>query len=415
MQIIKTDICVVGAGPGGASAALHLSYLGHKCAIVDKAVFPRDKICGDGINGNIPELLKALDPALYERFHQRSDIHIGTWGVRLYAYDSRLLEMPFIRNYNTVYDRPPGYICRRTDFDNFFVEEIKRRDNITLYENTAIEVFEKTSEGYRISNRDKSFQLEAKLLIVANGSDSLFVRHHAHNTIIPAHHAAAIRGYFENVTGFHPDNFVEFYFFDKVIPGYLWIFPHPNGTANVGLGMRTDFISKRKANLKTMLLEVIYQHPVLAERFKNAKLTGDKLLGHAVPLGSVKRKRSGDNYILAGDAAQLVDPLTGGGISNSFLSGKLAAEQAARCLAENNFSASFLKTYDKAIHLQIGKGMRKSYWLQRLLRYRFLVKGVINFVSRRPRLFDYLSRLQMKASPGHKPLSHSQNTGTSQL
>jgi geranylgeranyl reductase family protein len=386
----------VGAGPAGSSAALHLSYAGIPSVIVDKAIFPRDKVCGDGISGRIPELLRELDPALYERFHQHADIHIGTWGVRFFAHDSNILEAPFYSGYDTKNHRPPGYICRRTDFDLFFVNEMKRRNNISFHDNIRIEHFQRTDGGFIISNKDGSFKLQAKLLIMADGADSAFSRRYVGNPVLPAHNAAAVRGYFQHVEGFHGDNFVEFYFIDKVIPGYLWIFPHPNGTANVGLGMRTDVISKRKVNLRTLLMDTLREHPLISPRFRNAVLVDDKLFGHSVPLGSKRRVRSGDHFLLAGDAAGLVDPLTGGGIANSFLSGRLAAEQAAKCLDQQEFSASFMHAYDEKVHARIGKAMQQSYLLQKLLQHSVLVRFVINFLSKRPRLFDRLSRLQMK-------------------
>ncbi len=398
--MIETDVCIVGAGPAGASAALHLSYAGIGSVIVDKAVFPRDKICGDGINGKVPELLKQLDPELYERFHAQADIHIGTWGIRLFAHNSSILEAPFYKWYDVKAHRPPGYICKRLQFDNFFIEEIKRRSNIRFFDNTPIEHYTRISDGFQVSNKDGSFSVKTKILVIANGSDAAFTRRYMRQEPQLKHHAAAVRGYFTNVAGFHPDNFVEFYFIDKLVPGYLWIFPHPNGLANVGLGMRTDLVRKKKSDLKAMLMDVIRHHPVISKRFKASELVGNKLIGHTVPLGSGKFRRSGDHFLLVGDAASLVDPLTGGGIANSFLSGKLAARQIADCLEQNNYAAGFMQAYDRQINRQIGKGMRKSYLLQYLLRYPLLTRSAINFVAGHPALFDFLSRLQMKLVAG---------------
>ncbi len=394
--MIETNVCIVGAGPAGASAALHLSYADISSVIVDKAIFPRDKICGDGINGRIPEMMKELDMALYERFHQHAGIHIGTWGIRFLAHGSATLEAPFYAGYDIKNHRPPGYICRRMDFDQFLVDEIKRRHNISFHENTRIEHFEKTEKGFIISNRDNSFRCHARVLIMADGADSAFSRKYAGNPLTPKHYAGAVRGYFRQVEGLHKDNFVEFYFLRDLLPGYLWIFPHSNGMANVGLGMRSDIVSRRKINLRTLLMDTLRDHPVIGPRFKNAILVDDKLYGHGVPLGSRQRNRSGDHFLLAGDAAGLVDPLTGGGIANSFLSGRLAAQHIGRCLSSNDFSAAFMRTYDKEVQARIGKGMQQSYMVQKLLRYGSLVRIIINFLARRPRLFDRLSKMQMK-------------------
>ena len=69
--MIETDVCIVGAGPGGAAAALKLSYLGIPCLILDKATFPRDKVCGDTVSGKVTTLLGRLDPAMLNRFRRQ--------------------------------------------------------------------------------------------------------------------------------------------------------------------------------------------------------------------------------------------------------------------------------------------------------------------------------------------------------
>jgi menaquinone-9 beta-reductase len=394
--MIETRICIIGAGPAGASAALHLSRAGIECTVVDKARFPRDKVCGDGINGRIPELIRELDFDLYTRFVNETSIHIGTWGIRVQAYNSSILEVPFFAGYKIGMQASPGYICKRLDFDNFLVEEMKRKHNILFHEGKNIEVFEKLEDGFIVSTRGGDFKIKATLLIVANGSDSAFSRNFAGNRIHMRHTAAAIRGYFKNVTGFHHDHFVEFYFLNEVIPGYLWIFPQANGYANVGLGMRSDHISKKQVNLRKLLTGILASHPTLSKRFATAELVDGKLMGHSVPLGTRPRKISGQNFMLAGDAAGLVDPLTGGGIANSFLSGKLAAHQAMSCIASKDFTARSMKNYDRTVHKEIGSGLRISHLLQRFLQYSFLTKFLINFLCKHPRLFDRLSRLQMK-------------------
>ena len=76
-------------------------------------------------------------------------------------------------------------------------------------------------------------------------------------------------------------------------------------------------------------------------------------------------KLSGDHYMLVGDAAHLIDPLTGEGIGNAFYSGFIAAEQAIECLKANNFSTTFLTAYDKRIRRVLGSEMKLSYRIQR--------------------------------------------------
>ena len=191
----------------------------------------------------------------------------------------------------------------------------------------------------------------------------------------PKHNAAAVRAYYENVGGNHADNFIELHFLKDYLPGYFWIFPLPNGGANVGFGMLSSTISERKINLKKALLDIIENRPGIKERFANAKLDGD-IVGFPLPLGSKRRQLSGDNYMLIGDAACLVDPLTGEGIGNAVYSGYIAADQAEKCLKANDFSAEFMKDHDVRVWRVMGTELNLSYRLQRLGNY----PGIFNFV-----------------------------------
>lgn len=390
--MIKTDVCILGAGPAGASTALHLSYRDVPTVLIDKAVFPRDKVCGDALSGKVPLLLKRLDPQMLARFEQRTEMLTDVWGIRFIAPNRTALDIPFKSNYDKTKETSPGYVAKRIDFDNFLIDEVKRRENIDFYDNTAIEFHEKVDGGFIVSDKKKEFQVECKLLIIADGAHSKFARHYAGIEKDNAHHAGALRAYYTGVTGFHEDNFIELQFLDEIIPGYFWIFPLPNGQANVGIGMRTDFISKRRVNLKKVMLDVIENHPDIAPRFKNAKLQ-NKIVGYGLPLGSKKQKLSGDNYMLTGDAGHLIDPLTGEGIGNGFYSGWIAAEQAVECLKANNFSAKFMKSYDKRIHRVLGIEMKLSYQIQRLMRYPWVINPLANWVNRNPRFFDIMSRM----------------------
>lgn len=386
----KTDICIVGAGPGGAATALKLSHLNIPCILLDRAVFPRDKICGDAISGKAATILRRIDPAIMERFDAATDMQTDIWGIRFVSPNNRKIDVPYRIGYDPKTDLKQGYVSKRIDFDNWLVEEVKRRDNIALHEGISIENYEKTEAGYRISNKDKSFDVEARILIVANGANSNFSRHHAGLEKDEKHHAGAVRAYYRNVTGMHPDGFIELHFLKEINPGYLWIFPLPGGHANVGLGMRSDYISKRKFNLKTGMTDLIEHHPDIRERFRDAELLG-KITGYGLPLGSKKRRISGDHFMLIGDAGHLIDPLSGEGIGNAIYSGVIAAELAQQCLEKNDFTAKFMEAYDVRVARVLGKEMEISYRLQQMMARPWLVNLLANLTTRNRALIDTIS------------------------
>lgn len=389
--MITTDVCIVGAGPGGTGAALKLSYLGIPSLVVDKASFPRDKICGDAISGKVTTLLQRLDPKMLERFHQLAT-NIDVWGIRFIPSSGRALELPFKLNYDKTQEDSPGYVMKRTDFDNFLVEEVRRRPDIDLRENIEISSYTRTTDGWLLKDKSGDLEIRCKILLVADGAYSHFSRHIAGHTKDNAHYAAALRAYYKGVTGFHDDNFIELHFLPELNPGYFWVFPLPDGGANVGLGMRSDFIQKRRLNLKELLEQAIQIHPEIAARFKDAKLEG-KVVGYGLPLGSKRRSLSGDNYMLLGDAGHLIDPLTGEGIGNAFYSGFIAAEQVQKCLAGQRFDAEYLKAYDARVDRVLRAEMRLSYQLQRIMRIEWLTNLITGFISNNPKIIDLLCRM----------------------
>ena len=387
----KTAVCILGAGPGGAATALRLSYLGIPSILIDKSTFPRDKICGDAISGKVTTLISRLDPAMMERFHDLGK-QVDVWGIRFVAPNRKALDLPFTPNYVREEKAAPGYVAKRLDFDQFLIDEVKRRTHITFLEGVEIRDFTKVDEGFHLTDKDGLYQISCKLFIDASGAHSPFSRKHAGLPVESNHYAGALRAYYRGVTQMPSGNFIELRFLKELTPGYFWIFPLPNGEVNVGLGMRTDVMKRKKINLRETMEKVIAEHPDIAPRFQGAKRIG-KVEGYGLPLGSKKRSLSGDNYLLVGDAAHLIDPLTGEGVGNAFYSGFIAAEQADKCLQANNFSAPFLRDYDIRIQRVLGEEMRLTYQLQQMARFPWLVNGITNIIASNKKVIDYLSNM----------------------
>ena len=387
--MIQTNACIIGAGPGGAATALKLSYLGIPCVLIDKAKFPRDKVCGDAISGKVTTLLNRLDPEILTRFNVQP-MQVDVWGIKFVSPSLRELDIPFKPNYVRQAADAPGYVSKRLDFDNFLIEEVKRRDNITFYEETEISEYQRSARGWQVRSKDGQLHVDTRMLIVANGAYAAFSRQHAGLEKDNRHYAAAVRAYYKGVESLDQDNFIELHFVKSLTPGYFWIFPLPNGQANVGLGMRSDILSKRRLNLKAELLQLLEEHPKLRKRFRNAELVGN-IRGFGLPLGSKKRVISGDHYMLVGDAGHLVDPLTGEGIGNAFYSGFIAAEQLQDCLTKDDFSAEILRAYDKRVDRVLGSEMRLSYRLQKMLMYPFLVNLLASIIAGNKNLLHVLS------------------------
>ena len=286
-MMIETDVCIIGAGPGGCATAIQLAKLGIKNVLVDKAVFPRDKICGDALSGKVMSVFNKIDPTIAQEF-SKQDAQIGSWGVKFIAPNGKALRVPFKLNFNKE-QAPPGFIAKRFDFDNFLVEQTKRFPEIQLLQNTDITTHTKTANGWIVKDKNAATEIHAKILIVCNGAHSNFAKEIGGIKMEPEHYCAGIRAYYSGVTDLDPDNFIELHFIKDFLPGYFWIFPLANGLANVGVGVASNTVSDKKMNLKKEMLDLIQDHPQFKERFKNAELV-DPIKGYGLPLGSKKEK-----------------------------------------------------------------------------------------------------------------------------
>jgi menaquinone-9 beta-reductase len=381
----QTNVCILGAGPAGAAAALKLSRLDIPCILLDKASFPRDKICGDGISHRVMDIIsKWIDPAVAKRFVASRNIHLDSWGLSFEGTKQNRLDIEYRPYKDKTTEIPAGFACKRWEFDNFLVNEVRKCANVAFIENLEMTDFQPHTEGgWILKNKKGDVVIQTRLLLVADGAHSRFARHIGGIEMDPKHNMASVKSYYKGITGFHPDNFLEFYFLKNFLPGYFWIFPLPNGEANVGIAIVSEEVSKRKLNLKKCLQEAIDSK--FKDRFKDAHLVGE-IQGFSLPLGSKKRKLSGESYLLLGDAASLIDPLMGEGIANALVSGAVAAEQAAKCLEKNDFSPQILKGYDERIYRMRWREFRVSYWMQRQFLHAWFFNTLSFFVSKNKHL-----------------------------
>jgi geranylgeranyl reductase family protein len=347
------DIIISGAGPAGCAAALQLNGSGLKVALLDKATFPRDKVCGDAIPGRAIKTLRAIDPAYADAFTAYEQ-KCRTTSTALYYKNWRIA-------FNWVQE---AYTCARIDFDNFLLGLVRSHSDAAIHTTTTVADIKKTSASIVVTTKDgRTF--EAPLLIAADGAQSPCVKPLTGRVIDKRHYAGSVRAYYEGVA-IDDTQTTEVYFDKSSLPSYLWIFPLPGNRANVGFGMLSSEIAKRNVNIKQAFYRFIDTVPILQDKFRNA-VQVSSLDGFGLPLGSGIGQLSGDRFMLAGDAASLIDPISGDGIGNAMLSGKLAAEQAIRSFQSGDFSATTMRQYDRTLHASIGRELRSRHRLQRLL------------------------------------------------
>ncbi|MFM9945808.1 MAG: NAD(P)/FAD-dependent oxidoreductase [Bacteroidia bacterium] len=376
-----SQIIISGAGPAGSAASMFLSKAGVKHTLIEKAVFPRDKICGDALSGKVMSVLRLFDEKVANELSDNHKLFHPSKGVIFVSPNNTRLSIPFKEEYQPA-DKAPGYVVKRIDFDNFLFSKT-HSPFCHVIQNCELKEIEKTKDGLELTcfYNNSQTNVKTKLLIAADGSRSIAAKKLGGILLEPAHYSGGIRAYYSGVKNLNTEGYVELIFIKKYLPGYFWIFPMPDGKANVGAGMLTKEISKKRLDLKKMMLDTIENDPEISKRFEGAVLEG-KITGWGLPLGSKKRKLSGDNFILCGDAGSLIDPFTGEGIGTAMLSGKIAADISQKALAENNFSSSFMEQYDKLLYAKIWKEISLSYMLQKLSKWSWLFNFVVGKASR---------------------------------
>lgn len=375
------DIIICGAGPAGSTCALALESSGLRVALIDKQGFPRDKICGDAVAPYVPNVLNTIHPKYKAAFDAFKEKELVTT-LRVVAPNQKNIDLNFPKG---------GAISMRMHLDHFLFEQAEKLANVTTFIGAAVSSVQTTPEKASITLKDGQV-LEGKIVVGCDGAQGLVAKQLTNNKIDLKHNSAAVRAYYKNVKGI-PDQTFELHYLEDLMPGYFWIFPLPDGFANVGLGMVSQVIRDKKVNLRKELTRIIEETPYLKERFEGAELV-DAPKGFGLPLGSRKVTISGERFMLCGDAASLIDPLSGEGIGQAMISGRYAGWQAKACFEQQDFSAKIMKAYDKMVYDKLWREHRLHYFTQRAIANRpWLINGFANIALKN----SFIMRLFQRA------------------
>ncbi len=385
-QVYDYDIIIIGAGPAGCACAYQLRHTQLKIALVDQATFPRDKICGDALSADVINQFERMDEKLaqsFEHFTAKEASH----GISFIAPNNAQLDISFT---NPQHGKAAGYIAKRVDFDAFWFDQVKDLLQVNTFLGDKVTDINTSKEVVEV--RVGKHQLRAKMIVGADGAHSIVNKKLGAIKVEKEHYCAGLRQYYEGVEGFHPQNHIELHFYKDILPGYFWVFPLPNGQANVGLGMLSSAVSQQKIDLKQKLNELIQTHPLLRKRFANAKPL-EKIQGFGLPIGSKKRPVSGNRFLLLGDAASLIDPFTGEGIGNAIRSGRIAADHLIKSFDNQRFDSAYNKQYDKQIYYKMWQELRLSRALQNLLKYPKLFNFIVKKANRNSSIRTLISSM----------------------
>tara|TARA_R110000751_G_scaffold307089_1_gene427293 strand:+ start:67 stop:1284 length:1218 start_codon:yes stop_codon:yes gene_type:complete len=378
------DIIVVGGGPAGASAAYFNATNGKRVLLIEKAEFPRDKVCGDGVTGKALQVLHEM--GLSNEVANIKEISCNE--VLLSSPNQTFLTIPI----STPNDPLTAFCIEREIFDNLLYQKaitaVLENGGEVLNQKVSMPLVE---GGVVVGVVIEGVEYRGSLVIGADGFNGPISRYVMGQNEQPKqnrnHYSSAIREYWEGVSDNQGQ--IEIHFIDGILPGYFWIFPISENRFNVGLGMLLSDMDKQSVKLKEML-DWVVNSSFLSERFANAKPIENTRRGWMLPMGSPRglelnpRKNFVEGCILIGDSASLIDPFTGEGIGNALVSGKLTTKYP---LIDNETGIQ----YQKELWGMIGDELTNSYRLQKLLKKRRLMDWFFKKASRKPALQEILT------------------------
>lgn len=331
----KVDVAIIGAGPGGAMAACKLARTGLNVAILEKEKLPRHKACGGALPGNTGEPFGLdLSPIVENKVAQTRS---------LCDYEKLNLRRHM-----------PIDMVDRSRLDAFLVDlaMTSGRGNVELREGFDLSAVKEEADAVTVLGKGGEI-VQSKFLIAADGAMSrtarcLGLKNNAHFGIAIDAEVEVTADVYES----YKDAATFNYF---CLPkGYGWIFPKRKGKLSCGVGSW----SKRKGLLADM-------NDFLARSLPTESMLSLRLSGHPIPFYSGHKDISTRRVCLVGDAASLVDPITGEGVRYAMLSGRLAAEVVAALLGRRSLNLSgrsilasdlnSCRMYQHLIHQGIGK------------------------------------------------------------
>lgn len=357
MEVIY-DVCVVGAGPAGSLAAGELAASGFRTLLVDRAEFPRDKVCGDGVSPRAVRILKSANLYREDVFSRFSRID----GVRIRAPGGRILEVSFLGDTEV----GQGYVIPRKVFDQFLLDTALQRGSEFRGRCEVYQIDSGRKEARILGScGGKPFSARSRHIVAAWGGQSgKLAAAFPPCPKAPLFSAVAVRAHYEELKAIGP--FMEIHFDRDLVPGYGWVFPTGPRSANVGYGMRLDFLRRANLPLRVLFERFIRENPAVRSYLEGARRV-TPLRGARIPFRRPWQPVSQGRILLTGDAAGFADPLSGEGIGTALQSGLLAARSLSRALAGPDGPAAAARLYRRACRIEIQRDLLCAFFLQSVL------------------------------------------------
>ena len=338
----KYDILVIGGGPAGALAAKTAAKAGNSVCLIEKRPAIGTPVrCAEGIGKDLLKEYVKPDPRWISADIERARIIAPNGTTISLEQDKAGNEVGYVLD-RKIFDRELVWQAAEAGADVF----VKTRATAPIMENGAV-------RGANIISIGTPGEILADIVIAADGVEAQFARRAGLNTTVPLRDMMSCAQYLMTDIDIDAGS-TDFYLGNAIAPeGYLWIFPKGERTANVGIG-----ISGRRSRDGSRAKD--YLDRFVAKNFPDGKMI-EAIVG-GVPVCRPLECTVADGLMVVGDAARVVDPITGGGIGNALFTGRLAGQVASDCIAAGDCSKEALTAYDTGWrNSKMGASIERNY------------------------------------------------------
>jgi len=347
------DVAVVGGGPAGAAAAIDLARHGRSVVLVDKAAFPRDKICGDGLTTGALRLLDdlGLDPGRIPSWQPVDDVVVV-------SPSQREVTFPLPRGAGLY-----AVVARRVELDAALLD-LARAAGVRVLDGHAVTGATERDDRV-VLDVEGVGTVDARYAVAADGMWSPMRKHLGVATEGYRGEWHAFRQYFTDV-GPRAASELFVWFEPDLLPGYAWSFPLPGGGANVGFGIQRGGKVARIQDMKALWPDILARPHIRAVLGEGARPESPHR-AWPIPARIDDIRLTTGRTLFVGDAAAATDPMTGEGIGQALLTGRLAA----RAIAEGGLDAGAVtRRYEALARDALVADHKMSMLLIRALRHR---------------------------------------------
>jgi menaquinone-9 beta-reductase len=365
----EADVIVVGAGPGGSATAFHLARHGLDVLLLEKADFPREKVCGDGLTPRAVKQLVDMGVELDDGWQRHKGLRVIGGGVRIE------LDWPDLASFPDF-----GLTRTRLDFDQLLANRAvavgARLQTSTTVTGPVLDPAGRRVIGVQaqLGPDRQPVRYTAPLVVAADGVSGRFPLALGLPKREDRPIGVAVRRYYRSAVK-HDDEYLESWLElrsrdggQRLLPGYGWIFGMGDGRVNVGLGVLNSSAGWGRTNYRSMLLDWLGGTPEEWGMTDESNADGP-IQGAALPMGFNRVPHYTRGVLLVGDCGGMVNPFNGEGIAYAMESGALAAEVAVQALARPPGPARerALGGYPAELRSRYGGYYRLGTWFVKLI------------------------------------------------